>query len=195
MHSKRITNWCICFILFLSGMAVSCQKDSSDKEIAQQQAAMKADSVIAKSLPGNYLAVGGMLTLKIKDSVYTFDALQDSIAFVNMSVDDDQYFGITAINKAHTMSFGLSSKGVAGTDVSRAIEGSQLILRPDAMHNQQYSLTRFTEPGDAGKIKLLEYRQDTVLAKGSFFTYLATDDKEGSPLYRVEGNFNLKIKK
>jgi hypothetical protein len=195
MHSKRITNWCICFILLLSGMAVSCQKDSSDKEIAQQQAAMKADSVIAKSSPGNYLAAGGTLTLKIQDSVYTFDAQQDSIAFVNMSVDKDQYFGITAINKAHTMSFGLSSKGMAATDVSRAIEGSQLILRPDVMHNQQYSLTRFTEPGDAGKIQLLEYRQDTILAKGSFFTFLAKDDKEGSPLYRVEGNFNLKIKK
>ncbi|MFA6085583.1 hypothetical protein [Mucilaginibacter sp.] len=195
MHSKRLTNWCICFILLLSGMAMSCQKEASDKEIEQQQAAMKADSAIAKSSPGNYLAVGGTLTFKIQDSTYTFDALQDSVAFVNMSVDDDQYFGITAINKAHTMSFGLSSKGMAGTNVSRAIEGSQLILRPDAMHNQQYSLTRFTEPGDAGNIKLLEYRQDTVLAKGSFFTFLAKDDKEGSPLYRVEGNFNLKIKK
>jgi hypothetical protein len=195
MNSKRITNWCICFILLLSSVAMSCKKDSSDKEIAQQQAAMKADSAIAKSSPGNYLAASGTLTLKIQDSVYTFDALQDSIAFVNMNVDNDQYFGITAINKAHTMSFGLSSKGMAGIDVSSTIEGSQLILRPDVMHNQQYSLTRFTEPGDAGKIQLLAYRQDTVLAKGSFFTFLAKDDKEGSPLYRVEGDFNLKIKK
>lgn len=176
-------------------MAVSCQKDGSDNGIAQKQAVLKADSVLATVTPGNYLALKGILTLTVKDSTYTFDATQDSVAFVNMMVGDDHYFGITAINKAHTMSFGISSKGVASAGVSRAIEGSQLILRPDAMHNQQYSLTRFTEPGDEGNIKMLDYRRDSILAKGSFVTFLATDDKEGAPFYRVEGKFDLKIKK
>ncbi|MBD1394591.1 hypothetical protein [Mucilaginibacter glaciei] len=195
MQLKRFTNWCICVALLLSGMASSCQKDATDSEIARQQAVVKADSAIAKSSPGNYLALSGTLIIRVQDSTYKFDAATDSIAFVNMNVGDDKYFGVTAINKDHTMSFGLSSKGMAATDVTRGIEGSQLILRPDAMHTQQYSLTRFTETGDAGNIKLTDYRRDTVLAKGSFFTFLAKDDKEGSPFYRVEGKFDLKIKK
>ena len=195
MNSKRFTNWCMSFMVALSTLAVSCQKDESGKAVDQKKAAAKADSVLAVSAPSNYLAVSGILTIKVQDSTYTFDAAQDSVAFVNMSVGESNYFGITAINKAHTMSFGVSSKGVANDDVTKAVEGSQLLLSPDAMHTKQYTLTRFTEPGDAGVINLQQYRQDTVLAKGEFFTFLAKDDKEDSPFYRVEGSFNLKMKK
>ncbi|WP_374951003.1 hypothetical protein [Mucilaginibacter sp.] len=195
MQSKRFTHLCICLIALLSAMVSSCQKEASDKEVAQQQATMKADSAISKSAPGNYLAAAGTLTITVKDSTYTFDAGRDSVAFVNLTVGDEKYFGITAINKAHTMSFGLSSKGLPAAPVARGVEGSQLILRPDALHNKQYTLTRFTEPGDAGVIKLAAYRQDSLLAKGTFFTFLATDDKADAPFYRVEGKFDLRLKK
>ena len=195
MHSKRFTNWYVSFVLLLSVLVVSCQKDENDKAILQKQAAVEADSALAVPAPGNYLAVGGTLSITIEDSTYIFDAAKDSIAFVNLSVGNKNYFGITAINKAHTMSFGVSSKGTAGTDITRAIEGSQLLLSPDAIHSKQYTLTRFAGPGDAGKINLIQYRRDTVLANGDFFTFLAKDDKENSPFYRVEGSFNLQMKK
>jgi hypothetical protein len=195
MYSKRFSNWCVCCVLFLSLLAVSCQKDENDAAIDQKLSAVKADSALSVSAPGNYLATSGTLTIKVEDSTYTFDAGEDSVAFVNMNVGDSRYFGITAINKAHTMSFGVSSKGIANADLSGAVEGSQLLLSPDAIHSKQYTLTRFTEPGDAGKISLIQYRRDTVLAQGTFFTFLAKDDKEDSPFYRVEGSFNLQMKK
>jgi hypothetical protein len=195
MHFKGFTNWYIYVVLLFSLLAASCQKEEGQRTINQKKSVIIADSALTAVSPGNYLAVSGTLTLQVEDSVYVFDALQDSVAFVNMTADDNNYFGITAINKAHTMSFGVSSKGTAIAGISHPIEGSQLLLRPDAIHNQQYTLTRFTEPGDAGKIQLQQYRQDTVLATGTFYTFLAKDDKEDSPVYRVEGTFNLKVKK
>jgi len=193
MYSKRFTNWCISFVLLFALMASACQKDQGDKSVDQKKAAAAVDTALAATPSTNFLASSGTLTLKLEDSTYTFNAANDSIAFVNISVGDNKYFGITAINKAHTMSFAISSKGMAAAEVTKGVEGSQLLLRPDAMQIKQYSLTRFTEPGDAGVIDLQSYRQDSVLAKGSFFTFLAPDDKADSPFHRVEGNFNLKL--
>jgi hypothetical protein len=175
-------------------MASACQKDQGDKSVDQKKAAAAVDTALAASPSSNFLAASGTLTLKLQDSTYTFNAADDSIAFVNINVGDSKYFGITAINKAHTMSFAISSKGTAAAEVTKGVEGSQLLLRPDAIHIKQYSLTQFTDPGDAGVLDLEHYRQDSVLAKGTFFTFLAHDDKADSPFYRAEGSFNLKLK-
>ncbi|MDB5087765.1 MAG: hypothetical protein JWR09_1759, partial [Mucilaginibacter sp.] len=45
-----------------------------------------------------------------------------------------------------------------------------------------------------GNIYVDKYNQDSVLAKGTFHTFLATDDKANAPVYKVEGTFNLKLK-
>ncbi|RWY51184.1 hypothetical protein [Mucilaginibacter gilvus] len=194
MYSKRFTNWCVSCILFLALLASACQKDQGDKSVEQKKAVAVADSALAATPSTNFLASSGILTLNVQDSTYTFNAAEDSVAFVNISVGGGRYFGITAINKAHTMSFAISSKGTAAAEVTKGVEGSQLLLRPDALHIKQYSLTQFTEAGDAGVLDLQRYRQDSVLAKGTFFTFLAHDDKADSPFYRVEGSFNLKLK-
>jgi len=194
MYLKRLSSWSVYAILLFALMASSCQKDEGNASVDKKKAVAAADSVLSVSPAVNFLALSGTLTLKVQDSTYTFNAANDSVAFVNMSVGDNHYFGITAINKAHTMSFAISSKGTAAPDITKGVEGSQLLLRPDAIHIKQYSLTQFTEPGDAGVLDLVQYRQDSVLAKGTFFTFLAGDDKEGSPFHRVEGSFNLHLK-
>ncbi|MBK0378597.1 hypothetical protein [Mucilaginibacter segetis] len=175
-------------------MASSCQKDQAVNTVDENKAVFTADSALALTSPENSLAVSGTLTLQLHDSTYTFNAAEDSVAFVTMRAGSSDYFGITAINKAHTISFGLSSKGNANVDTTRSVEGSQLLLRPDEMHIKQYTLTRYTKPGDAGTINLSRFRQDSVLASGTFFTFLSTDDKASSPFYRVQGTFNLKLK-
>ena len=90
---------------------------------------LNSDSTKASSFvtsPGNFLAISGTLKIKINDSAYTFDAATDSIAFVNVRVDgSNQYFGITAINKEHNMSFGISSEGFVFSNINRSIAGSQ----------------------------------------------------------------------
>jgi hypothetical protein len=194
MNSKRFTNWCVSFVLLLALMASACQKDQGDKNVDQKKAVAAADSALSATPSTNFLAASGTLTIDLQDSTYTFNAAEDSVAFVNISVGESRYFGITAINKAHTMSFAISSKGTAAAEITKGVEGSQLLLRPDALHIKQYSLTQFTDPGDAGVIDLQRYRQDSVLAKGTFFTFLANDDKAESPFHRVEGSFNLKLK-
>jgi hypothetical protein len=194
MYIKRFTNWYFSFVLLISVMAVSCQKDANENVIDQKKAALIADSLFNSSSPDNFLAASGTLKIKVQDSTYTFDAEKDSVAFVNMRAGDNRYFGITAINKEHTMSFGISSKGSATAKLNTAIAGSQLLFSQDAIHTQQYTLIRYAEPGDAGKIKLNKYRQKDVLAKGTFFTFLSKDDNPNAQFYRVEGTFELKIK-
>ncbi|AMR33930.1 hypothetical protein A0256_22025 [Mucilaginibacter sp. PAMC 26640] len=194
MCSKRFTNWCIFYLLLIAGVASSCQKEQGDNSVDQKKTVAAIDSMISVAPSSNFLAASGTLTFKVQDSTYIFNAAEDSVAFVNMSSGDSHYFGLTAINKAHTMSFAISSKGTAAAEITKGVEGSQLLLRPDALHIKQYSLTQFTEPGDAGVLDLLKYRQDSTLAKGTFFTFLAKDDKAESPFYRVEGSFNLKLK-
>ena len=93
------------------------------------------------------------------------------------------------------MSFGISSSGFANSNITSGIAGGQLILATDANKTGlQYSLSRYTGQKDFGSINMLQYNQGTVLAKGTFFTFLATDDKANTPFYRVEGSFELKLK-
>ncbi len=199
MGGRRFTNLLISFIILLLAVTTSCQKDPAVKDPDTSKMALETDSAnvgTVASLPGDYLASTGILKIKIKDSTYIFDASRgDSIAFVNVHIDNNnRYFGITAINKEHTMSFGVSSSGLVESNVSSNIAGSQFLLNPDDQkHGMQYSLSKYSGQKDFGNINILQYNQGNELAKGSFFTFLAKDDKADSPFYRVEGTFDLQL--
>ena len=92
------------------------------------------------------------------------------------------------------MSFGVSSLGTAVSNTSSPIAGSQLLLRSSNKPDVEYALTKYAPGQDFGQISLASYKQDTVLAKGTFYTFLAKDAKAGSAAYRVKGVFNLMAK-
>jgi len=187
MNTKRFTRYLMFFMLLLSGAIFSCQKDDDVK------AAEPVPKFAPDSSTGNYLASKGTLRLVILDSTYNFDAAIDSIAFVNVHTDNGQYFGITAINKAHTMSFGVSSAGYAQGNVVSKLAGSQFLVKNQA--DSTYSLTQYPNLQDTGKITLTSYKQDSVLATGSFYTYLSRSGKTATPeFYKVKGTFSLKMK-
>jgi hypothetical protein len=186
---KRFSLPFICFILLLSAFISSCQKDSDVKD--PDKISLSADSTkkLNISSSGNYLAVRGTLQIKVEDSTYTFDAAQDSIAFVDMVVDGDQYYGLTAINKAHTISFGISS---LGAPVAKGnVAGCQFLINANDKTGTQYTLSPNVVPKDFGTISLEKFNQDTVLAKGTFHTYLAKDLKSDTPFQITDGSFNL----
>ena len=192
MGNKRFTKFFIVFLLLLSGMIVSCQKDQVEGD--ETSVNTKADSSLTLNSPGNNLAVKGTLKLTILDSTYTFDAAKDSIAFVTVSSGNDQYFGITAINKEHNMSFGISSAGKALSNLTSTVAGSQFLLSHDKMPNIEYALTKYVNTEDFGKINITSYKQDCTLAKGTFYTFLAKDAKPNAPFYKVKGTFSLQLK-
>lgn len=193
MGNKRFTKFFIIFILLLSGMIVSCQKDQVEGGETTVNTA-KADSSLTLNSPGNNLAVKGTLKVTILDSTYTFDAAKDSIAFVTVSSGNNQYFGITAINKEHNMSFGISSAGKALSNLTSTVAGSQFLLSQDKMPNIEYALTKYVNTEDFGKINITSYKQDSTLAKGTFYTFLAKDAKPNAPFYKVKGAFSLRLK-
>ena len=199
MSTKRFTNLFISLMVLLLAVTTSCQKDPAVKEPDSSKIAFADSTNLATvaSSPGNYLADTGILKITIKDSTYTFDASRDSIAFINVHVDENnRYFGITAINKEHTMSFGISSSGLVYSDVKSSIAGSQFLLNPeDEKNGMQYALSKYSGQKDFGNINIVQYNQGNVIAKGTFFTFLAKDDKANSPFYRVEGSFELKMKR
>lgn len=188
MRNKRFTQYFILIFLLLSGVIVSCQKDQEIKD----DASGKLDTTFTS--PDNYLAVKGTLKITLQDSTYSFDAATDSIAFVNVHNGNNQYFGITAINKAHNMSFGISSSGYALSNINTNVAGSQFILKPDRGIADQYALTDSATVQNYGKISLGAYKQDSVLAKGTFYTYLVKAGL-GKPItYKVKGTFSLRLK-
>lgn len=182
-----------CLFALATVFLTSCQKDESVKTTEPQP---ESDSikVSAVSTPGNYLASKGVLTIKVQDSTYTFDAEKDSIAFVNITIDGDPYYGITAINKAHTASFGISSSGMPIDDLSSYVSGAQFLLNVPGKKNLEYTLIPESRPQNSGTISIEKYNQDITLAKGSFRAYLANDTKAGAPSYITEGTFELKLK-
>jgi hypothetical protein len=186
------------FILLLWVVVSSCQKDESVKELGTVKTLAATDSTSVLSVingPGNFLASKGTLKITIEDSTYIFDASKDSIAFINVHNGDSKYYGITAINKDHTMSFGISSIGLASVNVNNKVAGSQFLLKVDDKQPLlQYTLTQFIDEDDSGKISLEKYNDQNVIAKGTFFTFLAKDDKANSPFYRAEGSFELLLK-
>ena len=187
MGKARSTYFFIFIALLFSCLVFSCQKDDGVKDAS----AVKPDSTF--SAPDNYLAVKGTLTITIQDSTYSFDAAHDSVAFINVHSGDSSYFGITAINKAHNMSFGISSIGHAVSSAVTAVAGSQFILRPDNKPNIQYALTDHAIGNDFGKISITGYKQDSLLAKGTFYTFLAKGDVLKTPAAKVKGTFNLQF--
>jgi hypothetical protein len=188
MRNKRFTQYFILIFLLLSGVIVSCQKDQEVKD----DASSKSDTTF--TAPDNYLAAKGTLKITLQDSTYSFDAATDSIAFVNVHNGNNQYFGITAINKAHNMSFGISSGGYALSNINTDVAGSQFILKPDKGTIDQYALTDSTTVQDYGKISLGAYKQDSVLAKGTFYTYLVKAGLGKPTTYKVKGTFSLRLK-
>ena len=182
-------------VLLLAVFLSSCQKDESVNDIKAAATQAKADSIQKlNAAPGNYLVNEGTLRIKVKDSTYTFDASQDSVAFVNVNIDGKEYYGITAINKAHTVSFGISSLGAPIAEMPGTVAGCQFLLSTTDKTNLEYTLTHNITAQDYGTISIEKYNQDAVLAKGTFHTYLATGDKKNSPFIVVDGSFELKVK-
>jgi len=177
-------------LLLLSAVIVSCQKDQNvDVSLPKTTKADTSDN------SGNFFAVKGTLNVTVNDSTYTFDAAKDSIAFINVNIDSNKYFGITAINKAHTMSFGISSPGFAGPDIINTIAGGQLLFSVDSKHVQQYALSNNPGPGEDNQIMLKEYMKDSILTKGTFTTVMVNKNAgTGSAAQTVQGSFNLQIK-
>jgi len=195
MRNRRFTNLLIFFAISLLALITSCQKDSAVNESAASKTTIAADGSVFSS-PGNFLAVSGTLKIKYNDSSYTFDAARDSIAFISVRVDDNtRYFGITAINKEHNMSFGISSAGFVYSNINRSIAGGQFLLSADDKKPAlQLSLSKYSGQKDFGNINIIQYNQGNELAKGTFYTFLAKDDKANSPYYKVEGAFDLQLK-
>lgn len=197
MNSIRFTKWFILCVLLISVVVSSCQKDDSVKAMDNTKEVAAADSAALSIIntPDNFLAAKGVLKITIEDSTYSFNAATDSIAFINVHTGDNKYFGITAINKAHTMSFGISSEGFAAANANSKVAGGQFLFTAGEKKPMlQYTLTRFVGKDDSGKITLEKYNNNNIIAKGTFFTFLAKDDKESSPFYRVEGSFELQLK-
>jgi hypothetical protein len=195
MRTRRFTNLFIFLAFSLLAVTTACQKDPAMKEPDATKTSVAADSTTFQS-PGNFLAATGTLTVKYNDSTYTFDAATDSNAFISVHIDDNtRYFGITAINKAHNMSFGISSAGFAYGNINKPVAGGQFIFSSDnEKPSLQLSLSKYSGQKDFGNINLQQYNQGNMLAKGTFFTFFAKDDKANSPYYRVEGSFDLKLK-
>jgi hypothetical protein len=200
MNNMRFTKLFVSSLLLIMVMISSCQKDESvkDMDTVKPQVSATIDSSSTKVInnPDNFLAGKGTLKITIKDSTYTFDAATDSVAFINVHSGDGKYFGITAINKAHTMSFGISSIGFASANTTSKVAGSQFLFKADDDKKPvlQYTLTQFVGQDDSGKISIERYNNENLIAKGTFFTFLAKDDKADSPFYRVEGSFELELK-
>jgi hypothetical protein len=184
----------VCLVLPLAVFFSACQKDEP-VSAAKTASQVKIDSAEKQNATtGNYLAGKGTLKVKLKDSTYTFDASRDSIAFVNINIDGTEYYGITAINKAHTVSFGISTLGAPIAEMPGNVSGCQFLLHAPGKTDQEYMLTRNITPEDYGTLSLEKYNQDTVLAKGTFHTYLAKDPKKSSAFSVVDGSFELKVK-
>jgi hypothetical protein len=184
------------FFLLAAVLFTACQKDESVKNTMPESSAAIADSalqVTAVSTPGNYLASKGTLTVKLPDSTYTFNAEQDSIAFVNITIDSVQYYGITAINKAHTVSFGISSSGEPIDELSSYVSGCQVLLKRPEKSDLEYTLIRSAHQQNFGSIYIEKYNQDVTLAKGTFHTFVSADTAANAPYYTAKGSFELKI--
>jgi len=199
MQKLRFVSLLVFLFTIILVVISSCQKDPDLKDSNVNNANLSADTTKIMdviNVPGNYLAAAGKLIIKIKDSTYIFDANKDSIAFVTVQTDDkNQYFGITAINREHTMSFGISSSGSVKNNLSNSIAGGQLLLNQDENKpGIQYSLSKYTGQKDFGNINVIQYNTGNELAKGTFVTFLAKDDKVNSPFYKVEGTFDLQLK-
>jgi uncharacterized protein YdeI (BOF family) len=183
----RFLRFILIALVFLVAIA-SCQKDQSVDLTVAKTVAVKADT---SNNSGNFLAVSGSLNVTVGDSTYSFDAAKDSIAFINVNIDSNKYFGITAINKLHTISFGISSPGFAAPGLINTIAGSQLLFSGSTP--KEYTLAKTSGESEANQISLDNYMQDSLLTKGTFTTVMMNKDGKQKPS-TVKGDFNLLIK-
>ncbi|MFD2870867.1 hypothetical protein ACFS5N_00215 [Mucilaginibacter ximonensis] len=173
--------------LFFTAGIISCQKDGQPENGALINPITKADT---SDNSGNFFAAKGTLNITVDDSTYAFDAAKDSIAFINVNIDSNKYFGLTAINKAHTISFGISSPGFAGPGLDNMIAGGQLLFNVDGKHIKQFALSNSVGNNLSNAIHLDQYMQDSVLTKGTFTTLMSKKDDDGNDQV-VSGSFYL----
>ncbi|MFD2145492.1 hypothetical protein [Mucilaginibacter antarcticus] len=122
------------FILFIGIAAfLSCKKDKAVNYTVEKT--VRTDT---SNNSGNFLATKGSLFISVGDTIYSFNAAKDSIAFINVNIDSNKYFGITAINKQHTMSFGISSPGFAAPQLVNNIAGGNCFSAKKTAGNTLY---------------------------------------------------------
>ncbi|RYZ92943.1 MAG: hypothetical protein EOP47_29860 [Sphingobacteriaceae bacterium] len=192
MKGKLFTHVCILIFLLFAATVTSCRKDEDVKAATQIE---RTDSLAVSSSLGSFLATSGKLKVYIADTTYTFDAATDSIAFVKVDTAGNQYFGVTAINKEHNISFGISGMGVAASKAVTNVAGSQFLFKIKNQAPLQYTLSSSAHELELGNLTLKKYSDSKkkVFAKGTFTTFLAKEAKEGSPFYKVTGSFDLKL--
>lgn len=188
--SKKFTHFMMMLLLLATAMFSSCRKDEDLSAYVDK----KSDTTVASSSLGSYLATGGKLKVTMEDTTYIFDAAVDSIAFIKVDTAGSEYFGVTAINKDHTISFGISGAGAAVNKAKTRVAGGQLLFKPDSQA-VVYILSKESHKLDPGKFNLKKFKEEKekVEAKGAFTTYLENGTIKNSPLYKVTGSFDLKF--
>jgi len=186
-------------VLFALVFVSSCRKDSEVAQPNTEISGVKSDSsqISSRTNAVQYLlASSGKLQLKVNNTTYTFDAVRDSIVFIYVHPDDSSaYFGITAINKEHTLSFGISSPGILQTKVATKIGGTQLLVK--SSENKpitEYALSARNSIKDPGNIKLEHFNQLNGPTNGTFATLLTVSGKSPTLAYKVDGKFDLLFK-
>ncbi|MCD8740394.1 hypothetical protein LT679_07250 [Mucilaginibacter roseus] len=176
--------------MLLSAVVTSCRKDEDLQSFKNDK-----DSTALPSSSGSFIATTGELSITFNDSTYIFDAEKDSIAFVRVDTAGNKYFGITAINDSHSMSFGISGLGEAINKSSTKVEGSQFLFVNDKA-DSSFTLSKSAHEMDLGKLSLKKYtnEKDDVAAKGTFVTYLASDTGKNATLHKVTGKFDIRFK-
>ena len=189
MPIKRFTITLIFSLALLLMVLSSCQKDP------EVLAAVKPKTDTLITTPGgNLLASTGTLTIKFRDSTYTFDAAKDSIAFIQVNTSSkEKYFGITAINKAHNLSFGISSPGAAVSSIKANVAGSQLLLKSIDESFLQYSLSGLNADKAFSNFNVVQYNTGKLLAKGTFTVFLSPENILTPGRYKAEGSFDLRL--
>lgn len=176
----------LAFIISICITAVwSCKKDASVNYNTVEKIA-KTDT---SNNSGNFLATKGSLNITVGDTTYSFNAAKDSIAFINVNIDSNKYFGITAINKHHTMSFGISSPGFAAPQLVNTIAGGQLLFSKSS--NGQYTLSQSKGQGRFNQITLDQYMQDSLITSGTFNAVMVNKIGADSAIVKAKGSFIL----
>ncbi len=192
-HSKLLLAYTLMLMALLI-FGTACRKDDS-----LAATTTKADSTSINSFftnPGNYLATSGILELKVNGTILNFNATTDSIALVNLTtVGNKHFYGLSAINKAHTASFGITSAGVLHVSGGSSIAGSQLlVLSADKQPVTAYSLSTASLKTGVGSLNFNRFAKDSLLTMGSFVTYLTKNDGLANTSIKVEGSFSLQFK-
>ena len=192
-HSRiLLANTFLLMALLIVGSA--CRKEDNVAATST-----KPDSTAINSFftnPGNYLATSGTLELKVNGTTLNFDAATDSIALVNLTtVGNKQFYGLSAINKAHTASFGITSAGLLHVSGESDVAGSQLlVLSADKQPVTAYSLSAASLKTGTGSLNFNQFAKDSLLTKGRFITYLTKNGAQAGTSIKVEGSFSLQFK-